>query len=395
MAKLIRIVYLGVVALSCGYLLLPTIVVTLASFSPSAALRFPPTGFSLRWYENFFAREEFLDAFGLSLSLAIVAATLATGLALLAAVALRESRPSLRQAVQGTALLPIILPTVIYGPALLILAAQLWLTRSAAGTIAVIGLAHLVLALPFAIQVVFTNYDGLEASLEEGARIAGATRSRILTRIIVPLMAPGLIASFLFAFLISFDEPIVSLFLARHDVTTLPPRILTYLRFRSDPTVAAVSTIMSLLAIAAIIVIDRLVGPARPYLRPDAKGGLRRGEGRLVEEAGNDHVLDHPGDVVVVVVVAQARREPHRADREHRTAVGGLVEDDVGPVSRRRCLRLPMEASRRPRGSMARTRGCARRRRRAAGRGAAFRSRGRSGRSPRSPRRFPIARNRR
>ena len=265
MSKLFRIVYLGVVLLTCGYLLLPTIVVTLASFSPSARLRFPPSGFSLRWYENFFAREDFLDAFGLSMSLAIAAATLATGLALLSAVALRESRPGVRQAMQGAALLPIILPTIVYGPALLILAAQLWLTRSATGTIAVIGLAHLVLALPFAILVVFTNYDSLDGSFEEAARIAGARRSRVLFRIIVPLMAPGLIASFLFAFLISFDEPIVSLFLARHDVTTLPPRILTYLRFRSDPTVAAVLTIMSLLAVSAIIVIDPLVGLDRVF----------------------------------------------------------------------------------------------------------------------------------
>ena len=265
MAKLVRIAYLSAVVVICGYLLLPTVVVTLASFSPSSVLRFPPTGFSLRWYENFFAREEFLDAFALSLALAIVAGTLATGLALLAAVALRDARPGVRQAMQGAALLPLVLPTVVYGPALLIFAAQLWLTRSAAGTIAVIGLAHLVLALPFAIQVVFTNYDGLEGSLEEAAWIAGARRSRVLIRIIVPLMAPGLIASFLFAFLISFDEPIVALFLARHDVTTLPPRILTYLRFRSDPTVAAVSTIMSLLAVAAIIVIDRLVGLDRIF----------------------------------------------------------------------------------------------------------------------------------
>lgn len=260
MRRVTRYVYLTVVVAVSLYLLMPTLVVALASVSPTAMLSFPPTGFSLEWYGNFFGRDEFTESFVLSLALALFAAMLATGLAVVAATSLRRSGGRAKRFVAGLALFPIILPTIVYGPALLLLSGSMGVTQSMWLTLIVIAAAHLILALPFAVQICFTNYDDLDPAMEEAATIAGAGHGLLLRRIVVPLLIPGILASFMFAFLISFDEPVVSLFMSRHDVVTLPVRIFTYMRFRPDPTIAAISTIMSLLALIAIIVIDRLVG---------------------------------------------------------------------------------------------------------------------------------------
>ena len=190
-------------------------------------LSFPPTGFSLEWYANFFDREEFTHSFVISLALALFAAVLATGLAVVAATSLRRARGRAKQFVAGMALFPIILPTIVYGPALLMLSGSLGLTQSMWLTLVVIAAAHLILALPFAVQICFTNYEDLDPALEEAATIAGAGQGRVLRRIVVPLLIPGILASLMFAFLISFDEPVVSLFMSRHDVVTLPVRIFT------------------------------------------------------------------------------------------------------------------------------------------------------------------------
>ncbi|MDE0045953.1 MAG: ABC transporter permease subunit [bacterium] len=260
MRRLARLFYLAVIAVISLYLLLPTLVVALASVSPTAMLSFPPSGFSLEWYGNFLARDEFTESFVISVLLAAFAALVSTGLAVVAATGLRRVRRRARQFVAGLALFPIILPTIVYGPALLLLSGSLGVTQSMWLTLLVIAGAHLVLSLPFAVQICFTSYDDLDPAMEEAAVIAGAGHGRVLRRIVVPLLIPGILASLMFAFLISFDEPVVSLFMSRHDVVTLPVRILTYMRFRPDPTIAAISTIMSLLALLAIIVVDRQIG---------------------------------------------------------------------------------------------------------------------------------------
>ncbi len=258
--RLARIVYLAIVAVVSLYLLLPTLVVALASVSPTAMLSFPPTGFSLEWYGNFLRRDEFTGSFVLSVLLALFSAVLATGLAVVAASGLRQTKRRSRQFVTGLALIPLILPTIVYGPALLLLSGSLGVTQSMWLTLLVIAAAHLILALPFAVQICFTSYDDLDPAMEEAATIAGAGHARVLRRIMVPLLIPGILASLMFAFLISFDEPVVSLFMSRHDVVTLPVRIFTYMRFRPDPTIAAISTVMSLLALLAIVVVDRQIG---------------------------------------------------------------------------------------------------------------------------------------
>ena len=128
-------------------------------------------------------------------------------------------------------------------------------------TLVVIGAAHLILALPFAVQILLhelrrsRSRDGGGGD-DRGRGATGGFSGRSSCRFSSRESSPSL----MFAFLISFDEPVVSLFMSRHDVVTLPVRIFTYMRFRPDPTIAAISTVMSLLALLAIIVVDRQIG---------------------------------------------------------------------------------------------------------------------------------------
>ena len=260
MARLLRWLYLAAVAAGCLYLLAPTIVVALASVSPTRTMQVPPEGLSLRWYANFFAREEFVESLRLSFFLALGVAIVSTGLAVLLVSSLRRTPRWLATATPLAVLLPAILPSIVLGPAVLVFGAATGISRELPGALLLLAGAHVALTLPYAWQAVAANAAALRPAMEEAAEVAGAGRGRILRRIVAPVMLPGIVAAMAFAFLVSFDEPVVSLFNARHDMTTLPVQTFTYLRFRADPTIAALSTMMSLVSLAATIVADRVVG---------------------------------------------------------------------------------------------------------------------------------------
>jgi len=259
-ARLLRLAYLLAVTMGCLYLIAPTLVVAMASVSPTATMRFPPEGFSLKWYANFFARPEFMTSLRLSGTLAVGVALAATGLAVVLAVTLRRTAPKFGGAMQALVLMPAVLPTIVLGPAVLIFGAQTGIAGGFPGALLLLAGAHVALTLPFAWQAVSTSYATLPPMLEEAAEVAGAGRGWILARLVVPMLVPGIVAALTFCFLVSFDEPVVALFTTRHDMVTLPAQVFTYLRFRADPTIAALSTMMSLISLALMLVADRVVG---------------------------------------------------------------------------------------------------------------------------------------
>lgn len=260
MPRLLRIGYLALVALGCLYLLAPTLLVALASISPEATMRFPPDGFSLRWYRNFFERPEFVASLRLSFVMALAVAAAAATLAVGLAMAFRRTGGRVRGIGVAVVLLPAVLPTIVLGPSLLIFGAETGLTQGFWGTILLLAGAHVALTLPFAYQSIATSYATVPTTLEEAAAVSGASAFRVTLRIVAPMMLPGIVAAMTFSFLVSFDEPVVSLFLTRHDLVTLPAQVFTYLRFRADPTIAALSTMMSLVSLLAMWIADRSVG---------------------------------------------------------------------------------------------------------------------------------------
>ncbi|MCK1817936.1 ABC transporter permease [Streptomyces carpaticus] len=245
------------------FLLAPVIIVFIESFDTSTYLRFPPQGFSLEPYRQVFANPDFQA--GLKVS-AVTAAT-TTLLALLcgvpAALALTRLRFRGRGAVEAAFLSPLLVPNIVLGLALLILFAPIPLTDTYWGLI----LAHLGVTIPYVVRTVTAALAGADPRAEEAAATLGAGPFTVFRRVTLPAIRPGLFSGGIIAFLLSFDETVISLFVSGHTVRPLPVAVLQYVEYRSDPSIAALSVCLVLLSVVAVVLVERGLG-LRRSLRP-------------------------------------------------------------------------------------------------------------------------------
>jgi putative spermidine/putrescine transport system permease protein len=252
-----RPVWIVVNALILLFLPLPLLVVAAISISPNRFLAFPPTGFTLSWYGQFFASADWMRAFGISLLIAVAAAIISTASAIMAALGLERSGGRVRGAADLLILLPLIFPHAAIGVAIFgFISASAWLR----GTYLGIAVAHTILCIPFAYRPIAAAFSKLDRSLAEAAMNLGARESEILRRITLPMLRPGIVSALLFTFIISFDEITVTMFLVGPNITTLPFQIYARLEQNADPVVAAVSTLLVLLTLGLVLVLQRTVG---------------------------------------------------------------------------------------------------------------------------------------
>ncbi len=248
---------LAVVALIYVYMFLPIAVVVLTSLNPGQYLQLPPRGLSLRWYAAAFV-PDWLEPFRVSLMLAAATSVAATVLGLPAAFGLVRHRFPGRDAVNALLLSPISLPAIVSGVAILQF-------LSLAGLRGLIGfnallLAHVALTVPYAIRTIAISLHGFDRALEQAAANLGATPWRVLRHVTLPLIKPGLFAGMVFAFVVSFNNVPLSLFLVRPGMITLPIRILNYLEFRYDPSLAAVNMLSLAVILVIVVVAERAAG---------------------------------------------------------------------------------------------------------------------------------------
>jgi putative spermidine/putrescine transport system permease protein len=222
------------------YLVAPVIVVVATAFTTTAYPVFPPQGFTLQWFERFLGMPEFTDAIRRSALLAFSSTLVATVLGTFSALSLARYRFRGREAISAFMLSPILFPTIVFGLALLVFYSRVGLSGSFAGLV----IAHSVLTTPFVIRLVMASLAEFDPAVEEASRNLGAGWWRTFLQVTLPLIRPGVLAGAVFAFIISFDELVVTLFLAGPDMTTLPVRIYTYVEFSSDPTISAISTML-------------------------------------------------------------------------------------------------------------------------------------------------------
>ncbi|WP_376089294.1 ABC transporter permease [Roseomonas sp. CCTCC AB2023176] len=252
-------------AAACGFLLLlaPLVVVVVVSFSAGAFLAFPPPGLSLRWYAALLANGDMLAALGTSAVLAAMVAALSLALGFPAAYAIVRLNFPGRRLLAGLLVAPLLLPTLVLGLAVLLALQPLGLTATWPGLL----IAHLTLAVPFAVRILATAIGAVPAELEAAARTLGASPLRVALRITVPLAAPGALAAAALAFLVSFDETVLSLFLVGPRLTTLPVELFRYAERRTDPLVAALSVLLVLIALAVVLLVERAAGLTKTLSR--------------------------------------------------------------------------------------------------------------------------------
>ncbi|OUZ11175.1 polyamine ABC transporter permease [Aeromicrobium sp. PE09-221] len=235
-----RVLLVGFCGLVGVLLMGPTLIVVPLSFTSEKSFRFPPEGWSTQWYENFFTDPNWYESALLSVRVGLAVAVLATVLGTAAAVALSTGRGAWRGPANGFMLAPMIVPGVITAVGIYYVFLNFGLTQGFWGFV----LAHTVLALPFVVVAVSASLNGLDKALVTAAWSLGANRWAAFRQITLPLIAPGILTGALFAFLTSFDEAIVSLFLSGPFARTLPIQIFQSVTADIDPTIAAASTML-------------------------------------------------------------------------------------------------------------------------------------------------------
>ncbi|MCM3339534.1 ABC transporter permease [Paenibacillus sp. MER TA 81-3] len=239
----------------------PLLIIVPTSFTSTGVLRFPPEGFSLQWYIKIFDRPEFVDSFWLSLKLAVLAAVIATLFGTLAALALHKYRPPGSGAINALLLSPLTVPSLIIG-----ISALLFFTRiGLAGTFTGLLLSHILISVPYVVRLVLTGLSSFDYTLERAAAILGAHPIRTFWDITLPVIRPAIFSGMVFAFLTSFDNVTVSLFLVSPSTTTLPMAIFNYMQESLTPLVASISSIMILLSLIFIFILERVYGLDRLF----------------------------------------------------------------------------------------------------------------------------------
>ena len=242
----------GYLALILVFLYLPITVMMLMAFNRSALYELPFT-FDLVWFKALANNDRLIGASVNSVWIAVVNAIIATGLGTLAAYAFARYEFRAKKALQLLLFPPITIPWLIIGTSMLIF--FFW-TGIGRGLHAIL-LGHVALSLPYVIVVVGARLQALDPVLEEAAATAGATPFQVFRRITLPLLAPGIIAAALFAFAVSFDQFVISYFLAPPGTSTLPVEIYSAIRKGFTPEINAVSTIIIVVSMGIVLLVAR------------------------------------------------------------------------------------------------------------------------------------------
>ena len=241
------------------FLLLPILVIMPLSFSDSSFLVYPIPGWSLKWYDNLFTSDEWLRAARNSFIVAPSATLIATVLGTLAAVGLARANFAFKGALMSVLIAPMVVPIVVVGVATYLFFAPLGLVDSYVGLIIV----HAALGAPFVLTTVLATLQGFNQNLVRASLSLGADPLATFFRVTLPVIAPGVVSGALFAFATSFDEVVVTLFLAGPEQVTLPRQMFTGIRENITPTIAAVATLLILFTTSLLLVLEWLRGRRR------------------------------------------------------------------------------------------------------------------------------------
>ncbi len=246
------LVAIGVVVML--FLLLPIVFIAALSFGDSQWLVFPPPGWTLQWYEQLLTDPIWLNSLFTSAKVAVIVTVLSVVLGLLAALGLARSKFFGKSALQAFFLTPMVLPVVVLAVALYAFFLKLGLT----GTLTGFVIGHLIIALPFSIITIGNSLQSFDPALEDAAMICGAGPLEVKWRVTLPAIRLGMFAAAIFSFLISWDEVVLSIFMASPTLQTLPVLIWSTLRQDLTPVIAAASTLLVAFTIVLMLLASLL-----------------------------------------------------------------------------------------------------------------------------------------
>jgi putative spermidine/putrescine transport system permease protein len=251
----------AILALLMVFLLAPFLIILIASFGDNASLRFPPQGFTLTWFAEVLDQRMFVRGFYLSVHVAVASTLLSLLLGVPLAYATSRYTFTGKRIIQVVATLPVIVPELVLGLALLrylIVVTDLPLRPS-------LILGHTTLLIPYTVRITLASLSNLPYDIEQAAISLGASRLGTFFKIVMPNIRDGGLTSFVLAFILSFNNVPVSLFLTGIGVATLPIQMLLYMEYNFDPSIAALSTLLIIFSTLVVFITERLLGISRAF----------------------------------------------------------------------------------------------------------------------------------
>ncbi|MFC4810511.1 ABC transporter permease [Paenibacillus sp. GCM10023250] len=238
------------------FLLGPLVIIVIASFEPGSILKFPPTGFSLKWYRNIFEVKMFMTTFNTSIMVSLLGNLVALLLGIPAAYALSRFSFKGKAALNAIFISPVLIPGIVLGFTMLkYLIVMYHLPINAA-----LLIGHTVIMLPFIIRVIASSLSNFDFAIEEAALSLGSSQLATFFKVVLPNIKSGIIAAVLIAFLESFNNVDISVFMTGPGISTLPIQMLTYVENYFDPTIAAISVLLMIFTAILMLIIERLMG---------------------------------------------------------------------------------------------------------------------------------------
>lgn len=253
----VRIALVAVVGLVLAYLILPVLIIVPISFSNTRFLTFPPPSLSWRWYAEYFGNRNWMRATEVSLAIAVLTVLVATPLGVAAAYAISYSRLRLMRMIHLVLMLPLIVPVIITAIGVFFVYAKVGLVATLPGLV----LANVMLGLPYVVTSVVSGLQSFDPAQEMVARSLGMNRLRSFLVVTLPQIKASVLTGAVFAFISAIDETIIALFVSGGQYQTLTKRMFTALRDEIDPTIAAISTLMT--AASFLLVLTAMGGRGR------------------------------------------------------------------------------------------------------------------------------------
>ena len=247
---------LGVNILLTLYMLVPIFIIVLTSFSPTRNFSIPTTEWSLQWYQMLAHYPQYWKGFLFSMNLAFFSAIIATVIGFMAAYALSRYNFKGKQIIDAIFFAPLSIPAVVLGNALLIFYSKAGMYDTYFSFL----MAHVVLTIPYVIKTINTSLVGVSKEVELAALNLGASYFTTFTKITIPLIKTGIIGAFIYAYLVSFGEVTIAIFISGSKYVTLPLMMFNYMQDNNSPMTAAISTLLIVYAIVLMVVVNKVVG---------------------------------------------------------------------------------------------------------------------------------------
>lgn len=238
------------------FLLAPLAIVAIFALNPTPYISFPPVGVTLRWFDKFLGSPEFMNALGLSLQVAVAVLVLSMLVGGMCALALARGNLPGARVLTSFFMSPLMLPAILTGLALF----QIYLLSGIGRPIWGLIMGHTLVAVPYVLRTTLAVLHNFDRRIEEAAAVHGAAPLRVFFEVTLPLIRPGVMAGGIFAFIVSFDQFPISLFLVMPNSETLPVVLFNYMKFDLDGAIAAASMVSIVMAIAVVVILEKVIG---------------------------------------------------------------------------------------------------------------------------------------